>query len=109
MIQALGRILLPLYGLLLIFGGIKGKQIAKSDESLYAGVGSGIVTLLLALLSLKQPRIAMALAALVAAALTGIMGWRFEKTGRVMPAGLVAGSSLVVALVEGMGALRGTE
>lgn len=99
------QLFLPLYGLLLIFGGIKGYQ-QGSDESLYAGAGSGVLALLLAALSTKQPRVGLGGGALVAVVLTGVMGWRFEKTGRLMPAGMISIVSLFAVFIELIGALK---
>ncbi len=97
------QIFLPVYGLILIFGGIKGYQ-AKSQESLYMGAGSGIACLLLTALSTKYPRIAFILASIIAGTLTGVMGWRFEKTGRLVPAGMIAITSLLATGVTVVGA-----
>jgi uncharacterized membrane protein (UPF0136 family) len=99
------QLFLPLYGLLLIFGGVKGYQ-SGSQESLYAGVGSGVLALLFAALSLKMPRLGLGLGALIATILTGVMGWRFEKTGKLMPAGMIATTSLLAMGIELMGAIR---
>ncbi len=103
--QKIAQIVLPVYGLLLIFGGFKGYQ-AGSNDSLYTGAGSGVVALLLSLLSTRMPRLALALGAGVAALLTGLMGWRFEKTGRMMPAGMIAMTSLVTTGIQAMGAIK---
>ncbi len=103
--KTVAQILLPLYGLLLLFGGFKGYQ-QGSRESLYAGAGSGVLSLLFALLSRRSPRLGLGLGALVATILTGVMGWRFEKTGRLMPAGMIAIASLFTTVVETLGAIR---
>jgi uncharacterized membrane protein (UPF0136 family) len=99
------QIFLPLYGLLLIFGGVKGYQ-AGSKDSLYMGGGSGVLALLLTILSTRMPRLGLGLGALVAAILTGVMGWRFEKTGRIMPAGMIATTSLLATGIQALGALK---
>ena len=99
------QIFLPLYGLLLIFGGVKGYQ-AGSKDSLYMGGGSGVLALLLTALSTRMPRMGLGLGALVAAILTGVMGWRFEKTGRIMPAGMIATTSLLATGIQALGALK---
>ncbi|MBA3534514.1 MAG: TMEM14 family protein [Ardenticatenales bacterium] len=99
------QLFLPLYGLILIFGGVKGYQ-SGSQDSLYAGAGSGILALLCAVLSLKMPRLGLGLGALIATILTGVMGWRFEKTGKLMPAGMIATTSLLAMGIELLGAIR---
>lgn len=103
--QKFAQLVLPVYGLLLIYGGVKGYQ-QGSQESLYAGAGSGVLSLLLAALSTKKPRLGLGLAALIAAILTGVMGWRFEKTGKLMPAGMIATTSLLATGIELLGALK---
>jgi uncharacterized membrane protein (UPF0136 family) len=99
------QVVLPIYGLLLIFGGVKGYQ-SGSNDSLYMGAGSGVLALLLTALSTRMPRLGLGLGALVAAILTGVMGWRFEKTGKLMPAGMIATTSLLATGIEVLGALR---
>lgn len=99
------QLVLPVYGLLLIYGGVKGYQ-QGSQESLYAGAGSGVLSLLFAALSLKKPRLGLGLATLIAAILTGVMGWRFEKTGKLMPAGMIATTSLLATGIELLGAIK---
>ncbi|MCB0076784.1 MAG: TMEM14 family protein [Anaerolineales bacterium] len=106
--QKIAQLFLPLYGLVLLFGGFKGYQ-EGSDESLYIGGGSGVATLLLTALSLKRPRLSLALASLIALVLTGVMGWRFEKTGKLVPPGLIATTSLLATGIEALGAWKATE
>ena len=103
--QKIAQIFLPLYGLILIIGGLKGYQ-AGSKDSLYIGGGSGVAALLLTLLSRRRPRMGLGLGALIAAVLTGVMGWRFEKTGKLMPAGLIATTSLLATGIEALGAVK---
>jgi uncharacterized membrane protein (UPF0136 family) len=96
---------LPVYALVLIYGGIKGYQ-QKSNESLYAGAGSGLVCLILTALSAKYPRISLGIAAVIAAILTGVMGWRFEKTGKLVPPGLIMAVSALATGITGFGATQ---
>jgi uncharacterized membrane protein (UPF0136 family) len=103
--KKIAQVVLPLYGLLLIFGGVKGYQ-EGSSSSLYAGAGSGVLALLLTAVSLKRPRLGLGLGAFVAAILTGVMGWRFEKTGKLMPAGMIATTSLLAMGIETLGAVK---
>jgi uncharacterized membrane protein (UPF0136 family) len=99
------QIFLPLYGLVLLYGGLKGYQ-QKSHESLYAGAGSGLACLALTALSTKKPRLSFGLAALIAAVLTGVMGWRFEKTGKLVPPGLIMVTSALATGITGIGAAK---
>ncbi len=103
--RKIAQVFLPLYGLLLIFGGLKGYQ-EGSKESLYAGAGSGVLTLLFAALGTRKPRLGMGLGALIATILTGVMGWRWEKSGKIMPAGMIAIVSVLATGVELAGAFK---
>lgn len=96
---------LTVYGLVLIYGGLKGYQ-QKSQESLYAGAGSGVACLALTALSTKKPRLSFALAMVIAIVLTGVMGWRFEKTGKLVPPGLIMLASALATGVTGLGAAK---
>lgn len=106
--KTVAQLFLPLYGLLLIFGGLKGYQ-QGSQQSLAAGAGSGLLALLFAALSTRKPRLGLGLGALVAAVLTGVMGWRFEKTGKLMPAGMIATTSLLATGIEALGAWKAND
>ncbi|MDQ4077338.1 MAG: TMEM14 family protein [Chloroflexota bacterium] len=106
--KTLAQVFLPLYGLMLIFGGFKGYQ-EGSRNSFYYGAGSGVLSLLFAALSTRKPRLGLGLGALIAAVLTGVMGWRFEKTGKLMPAGMIATTSLLATGIEALGAIKAKE
>lgn len=90
MLRRLVRIALPLYGLVLVAGGWMGYRSGQSRQSLIAGGTSGLLTLLAAALAGRYPRLAHGLAAAVALMLTGVMGQRWQRTGNIMPAGLIA-------------------
>ncbi len=92
----MASILSYLYGTLLIVGGAMGA--AKSPTSLYAGAGSGAAIILLEYFGGRTSEIVQVV---VAAALTGVMGTRFNESGKFMPAGLVAGLSAAAVLGYG--------
>lgn len=105
MIRTIARVLMPIYGILLIAGGVMGYRNG-SQESLVAGGASGVVALLAAALAGRYPRAANLLTAVVATALAGVMGWRWEKTGHIMPAGAIAMLSGGVATLTTTAAIR---
>lgn len=106
MLRKLARILFPFYGLLLIAGGIAGYQGGKSRDSLLVGTASGLVALLATMLANRYPRAANGIVALVALVLTAIMGRRWDKTGHIMPAGVIATLSGGMATLAAGAALR---
>jgi uncharacterized membrane protein (UPF0136 family) len=91
-------LLLYVYGALLILGGLMGYVKAKSVPSLVAGVVCGVIALLLGYYYPWQfaPEAALLLALL----LIVIMGRRYLRTKKLMPAGLVVLVSLVVVVVQ---------
>ena len=91
-------LLLYIYGVLLIVGGIIGYAKAKSVISLIAGVVCGIIALLLGYYYTWHfaPHAALLLGLL----LLFIMGRRFIATRKFMPAGLVSILSLIVIIVQ---------
>ena len=65
--SALARIVLLLYAVALIVGGIMGYAKAGSQESLIWGAGSGAVALLAFFVSLKRTKLGFAIGFIVAA------------------------------------------
>jgi len=71
---------LLIYGVILIVGGFAGYYKANSMMSLYAGIGSGILIILLSILmTMKKPYVDY-IAAFLVLALTIFFGFRFYKT-----------------------------
>eukprot|EP01048_Picozoa_sp_COSAG05_P005230 COSAG05_NODE_305_length_11703_cov_15.056705_2_plen_488_part_00 len=87
-----------LYGLLLAGGGVMGYAKAQSVPSLVAGVGSGLIVSLSGYTWLKS---------LWSLVLTGVMGRRFQASGKFMPAGLVSVIAALMCVVNAAKALRG--
>jgi uncharacterized membrane protein (UPF0136 family) len=91
-------LLLYVYGVLLIFGGLMGYLKAKSVPSLVAG---GVCGILAILLGYYYPWHFAPYAALVLSLLLiGMMGRRYLRTRQAMPALLIVVLSLIVAVVQ---------
>ncbi|HZP84749.1 MAG TPA: TMEM14 family protein [Chthonomonadaceae bacterium] len=101
-----GRITLVLYGVLLIIGGILGYTEKRSLISLVSGVASGLIALAAYALARTQPRAGLGLGLVVSLILIGAMWMRFQKTGKVMPAGMLLAVSVIVFVVLGAALLR---
>ncbi|GER54881.1 transmembrane proteins 14C [Striga asiatica] len=92
------------YGILLVAGGVIGYVKKGSAASLGGGAGTGLLLILAGYLSLqayhkrRNSYFALFLELAVAAMLTYVMGQRYMKTGKIMPAGIVAGISVVMAV-----------
>jgi uncharacterized membrane protein (UPF0136 family) len=91
-------LLLYIYGILLIVGGLMGYVKAKSVPSLVAGVGCGVIALLLGYRYAWHfaPHAALVLSLL----LIFLMGRRYLRTRKAMPALLIVVLSVVVALAQ---------
>ncbi|KMZ64097.1 Transmembrane proteins 14C [Zostera marina] len=91
------------YGLLVLAGGFLAFIKKGSTASLAGGGGSGLVLLLAGYLSLKafekrkNSYFAMFLETVCAFGLTYIMGKRYLETSKIMPAGVVAVLSTIMA------------
>ena len=91
-------LLLYIYGILLIIGGLMGYVKTKSVPSLIAGVGCGVIALLLGYRYAWHfaPDAALVLSLL----LIFLMGRRYLRTRKAMPALVIVVLSVVVALVQ---------
>lgn len=91
------------YGLLVLGGGFLAFIKKGSTASLAGGAGSGLALLLAGYLSLKafekrrNSYFALILETVCALALTYIMGQRYLETSKIMPSGVVAALSAVMA------------
>jgi uncharacterized membrane protein (UPF0136 family) len=101
-------ILLVVYSTLLEIGGIIGYKKAGSKASLIAGVMSGSILLVLStLIQITEnlaPLVYLALAITLVLVATFVK--RYLTTGKVMPAGMLAVVSIVVAIVLGIAILQ---
>ncbi len=91
-------LLLYIYGVLLILGGLMGYLKAKSVPSLVAGGVCGVIALLLGYYYTWHfaPHAALLLALL----LVFMMGRRYLNSRKVMPALLIVVLSIIVAIVQ---------
>ncbi len=95
--------LILVYALLVAIGGVIGYVKAKSKQSLLSGLGSGVALAIAWYISLQNPTVGLALAAVIALALLVIFALRFRATGKFMPAGLLAILSLAATAVFAIG------
>ncbi|XP_064625071.1 transmembrane protein 14C-like [Lineus longissimus] len=85
------------YATIVALGGIVGYMKAGSTISLVMGVTCGSLLGLGSYLMTNNPNnVYLSLA--VSSLLTGVMGYRFSKSGKFMPAGMVAVLSLVMVM-----------
>jgi uncharacterized membrane protein (UPF0136 family) len=91
-------LLLYIYGILLIVGGLMGYVKAKSVPSLVAGTVCGVIALLIGYNYTWH--FAPDAALLLSLFLLFIMGRRYLRTRKAMPALLIVVLSIVVALVQ---------
>ena len=94
-----GQVILSVYGVLLIVGGMMGYVKSKSRVSLFAGAISGGICVGAAWLSVDQPSEGFTIGSLVAFLLAGVFINRFAKTRKIMPAAVVLVMSLVVGIL----------
>jgi len=96
------KIYFIIFGLLTIVGGVIGYVKAGSTASIIAGAISGIALIAAAFLMPGNAMLGLIIAGLVSIALAGRFIPAFVKTGKVMPAGLMAVLSaigIVMAIV----------
>ena len=94
-----GQILMGVYGVLLIAGGMMGFVKAKSRVSLFAGAITGGLCIGATWLSVEHPANGFTIGSLVAFLLTGISINRLAKTRKFMPAGMILVMSGIVGVV----------
>jgi uncharacterized membrane protein (UPF0136 family) len=100
-------IVLAVYGLLMLVGGVMGQR-AGSRASLVAGGASGVLLLVAAWLAAgAAPQLGLWLGVLVAVALAITFGVRLLKTGKVMPAGGLLAISVIALVLLALSATRG--
>ncbi|HEX8077353.1 MAG TPA: TMEM14 family protein [Chthoniobacterales bacterium] len=89
------KIYFIVFGLLTIVGGVIGFVKVGSTPSLIAGSISGIALLVAAFLLPANAAIGLIIAGVVSIALAGKFIPDFMKSGKVMPAGMMAVLSLI--------------
>ena len=96
--RMVGQIVMGVYGVLLIAGGVMGYVKSKSRVSLFAGAIAGGLCVGATWLSLDQPAEGFTIGSLVALLLTGVFINRFAKTRKFMPAGMILVMSAIVGV-----------
>ena len=79
-----------------------GYRKARSVPSLMAGLGFGLALVVSGLYLWHGVRMGLSVALGLASALLVLMGVRFAKTRKFMPAGLIAAISLAAAIAFGI-------
>jgi uncharacterized membrane protein (UPF0136 family) len=103
----LGIVAALAYGILAIIGGIIGYIQVQSKASLISGIISGALLIIGGVIQLQGQTWGLLLATVVTVGLIIVFGMRLTKTGKFMPAGLMAIlglAALVIMLKEGLGA-----
>jgi uncharacterized membrane protein (UPF0136 family) len=95
-----GLVVLIVYAVLLIVGGVIGFVKARSTASLVAGVASGVIAGLSALISATYNEDGgFAVALLLSVVLFVFCGYRASRSKKFMPGGLLAAASVVVMAI----------
>lgn len=98
--MSFGQIVLLVYAVFMVAGGVMGYRAAGSRASLLAGGISAAVLLVSLALSFRAPAAGFWLGAATSLALAVVFTMRFAKTGAFMPSGmLLAVSVIALALV----------
>src|SRR5258706_16206999 len=90
------------YGALVLVGGVMGYVKAKSLPSLISGLAFGLALLVCGLGLWQGAKMSAVVALGLAAALLAMMGVRFAKSKKFMPAGLIESLSLIVVVILAM-------
>ncbi len=94
-----GQVVLGVYGIVLIVGGVMGQVKSGSTVSLAAGGLCGLASLVALWVSLSDPAQGFLIGAMLALLLTGVFLSRFFRTRKFMPAGVVLLLSIVVGIL----------
>ncbi len=96
--MSLGQIVLLVYALLMVVGGVMGYVKGGSRPSLIAGAVSGLLLFVALFISRSSPVAGLWIGAVVSLLLCITFAMRLAKTGTFMPSGMLLMVS-VVALV----------
>ncbi len=101
-------VVLLVYALLMLVGGVIGYRAAGSRASLIAGAVSSAALLAAWAWSRSNPAVGFLAAAVVALALAGVFSLRLVKTGHFMPSGALLLLSIVALMVFALAGWRAT-
>jgi len=96
------RVYLAVFGVLTVVGGVIGFVKAKSKASLIAGGISGVLLLAASYGVARYGTSALILGLVVSLALAARFVTAFRKSGKVMPAGLMAALGIAGVLLTGV-------
>ncbi len=102
-----GQVVLLVYALLMLVGGIMGYRAAGSVASLVTGLASAVLLGVAWAVSRAQPAAGFWTGAAVAAGLSALFAYRLMKTGKPMPSGGLLALSLLALLLLAWSAMRG--
>ncbi len=94
-----GQVVLIVYAVLMLAGGIAGFRSVGSKASLYSGVGSAVLLLLGWGLSIASLAAGLWLGAIVTLLLCITFARRLAKTRKMMPAGMLLLVSVLVLIL----------
>lgn len=94
-----------IYGVLVLLGGVMGYLKAKSQMSLYSGIGSGVALLVAWFVSRQNPQLGLGIAAVIGLVLFVVFVKRFSTTRAFMPAGMMMVFSLAATALFVVGLL----
>ena len=94
-----GQVILGVYGILLILGGVMGQVKSGSTVSLAAGGLCGLASLFALWVSLSDPAQGFLIGTMLALLLTGVFLSRFFRTRKFMPAGVALLLSVIVGVL----------
>ena len=97
--SAIVAVVVIIYGLLALIGGLIGYRKAGSKVSLISGCLSGSLLILAAIIQLQGFSWGLILARLVTAILVVVFAMRLLKTRKFMPAGLMLGIGVAVSVI----------
>ena len=97
--MSVDRMILALYGLLLLAGAYFGSK-AGSKISLYMGIICGVIVLLSVYYSMSNPKLGYLLLTGISGSLTIMFIQRFLQTHKIMPSGMLLLVSLIAFFVS---------
>jgi uncharacterized membrane protein (UPF0136 family) len=97
---ATAAIILNIYGVLLLVGGVMGYVKAKSSMSLIMGIVTGILVLAGVYLSHQNFKLGFGIVTATSLLLIGVFSMRFIKTKAFMPSGMLLAMSLIAAVIS---------